>query len=178
MTKKQLIWTFRLKYCNLLQYKKTMREKYYQEVVNKAIKNERESHKGLAEIMHKARMSMSTFNNTILVTNRMPRFQKQCNLRDHCEFPFFGILTMVPSVQSLGNVSQGNLLTCEQKQIQWWAEHFCEILNRPDRKNFPDIAPASDDVDVSTIPATQKEIIRLLKSLKSKNYPDKPRACS
>ena len=51
-----------------------MREKYYQEVVNKAIKKEQESHKGLAEILHKARMSMSTFNNTILVTNRMPRF--------------------------------------------------------------------------------------------------------
>ena len=50
-----------------------MREKCHGDV-NEAFKNERQSHRGLAEVIHKAGMSMSTFNNSILVTHRMPRF--------------------------------------------------------------------------------------------------------
>ena len=44
-----------------------------------------------------------------------------------------------------------------------WAELFSENLNRPDPENPPDITPASDDLDISTNPPTQEEIIKVIK---------------
>ena len=47
------------------------------------------------------------------------------------------------------------------------AEHFSKILKRPDPENPPDITPASEDLDISTNPPTQEEIIKAIKSPKS-----------
>ena len=52
-----------------------------------------------------------------------------------------------------------------------WVEHFSEVLNRPDPKNSPDIAPASEDLDINTDPPTREEIIQALKTLKNNKAP-------
>ena len=65
---------------------------------------------------------------------------------------------------------QGNLLTSEQEQNQRWVEHFSKVLNRPDPKNPPDIAPSSD-LDINTDPPTREEIIRAVKTLKNNKAP-------
>ena len=62
---------------------------------------------------------------------------------------------------------QGTVLTSEEEQDKRWAEHFSEILNKPAPENPPDIAPATEDLDISTDAPTKQEIIKAVKTLKN-----------
>ncbi|PIK44249.1 putative pendrin-like [Apostichopus japonicus] len=66
---------------------------------------------------------------------------------------------------------QGRLLTTEAEQEARWADHFCEVLNRPPPTIEAVIQEAEDDLDVSSTPPTKEEVIAAIKSLKNGKAP-------
>ncbi|KAK7101726.1 hypothetical protein V1264_020063 [Littorina saxatilis] len=66
---------------------------------------------------------------------------------------------------------QGKLLTTEKEIEERWAEHFQEVLNRPDPEDTPEIEEAEEDLDINTEPPTKEEIIRAIKTLKNNKAP-------
>ena len=56
----------------------------------------------------------------------------------------------------------GTVLTGVDKQLNRWAEHFGELLNRPRPHNQPDIQPAEDDLLINCNKPTRKEIKRAI----------------
>ena len=70
---------------------------------------------------------------------------------------------------------QGTMLTSEEEQAKRWAEHFSEILNKPAPENAPDIALATEDLDISTDAPTKQEIIKTIKALKNNKAPGQDR---
>ena len=63
------------------------------------------------------------------------------------------------------------MLPSEEEQDKRWAENFYEILNKPAPENPPDIAPATEDLDISTDAPTKQEIIKAIKALKNNRPP-------
>ena len=61
---------------------------------------------------------------------------------------------------------QGNPISRESEQRTRWAEHFKELLNRPQPKTMPDIPPGEQTLDVKTGPPTRTEIFKAVKTLK------------
>ena len=66
---------------------------------------------------------------------------------------------------------QGTMLISKEEQDKRWAEHFSEILNKPAPENPPDIAPATEDLDISTDAPIKQEIIKAIKALKNNKIP-------
>ena len=65
----------------------------------------------------------------------------------------------------------GKLLSTEAEIEARWAEHFSEVLNRPQPTTEADIQNAEDDLDISTEPPSKAEIITAIKSLKNGKAP-------
>ena len=61
----------------------------------------------------------------------------------------------------------GKTITDGTKERARWAEHFQEILNRPQPQVPPDIPPAANQLEVNTNPPTKVEVSKAIKSLKS-----------
>ena len=59
------------------------------------------------------------------------------------------------------------MLTSKEEQDKRWAEHFSEILSKPAPENAPDIALATEDLDISTDAPAKQEIIKAIKALKN-----------
>ena len=64
---------------------------------------------------------------------------------------------------------QGNILKTENEQIRRWAEHFQEVLNRPEPTvNFDDIGQIEmEELDVDLSPPREDEIQMAVKKLKN-----------
>ena len=56
----------------------------------------------------------------------------------------------------------GTVLTGVDKQLNRWAEHFGELLNRPRPHNQPDIQPAEEDLLINCNKPTREEIKRAI----------------
>ena len=56
----------------------------------------------------------------------------------------------------------GTVLTGVYKQLNRWAEHFWELLNRPRPQNQPDIQPAEEDFLINCNKPTREEIKRAI----------------
>ena len=59
----------------------------------------------------------------------------------------------------------GNTIQGTERQLQRWAEHFEELLNRPAPQNPPDIVPADKDLDINCEKPTREEIRKAVKLL-------------
>ena len=67
---------------------------------------------------------------------------------------------------------EGKRITIEDKQLQRWAEHFREVLNRPDPAERACIAqPIGDKLNIDCSPPTKNEILKAIKSLKNNKAP-------
>ena len=62
---------------------------------------------------------------------------------------------------------QGQTITDTDQQLERWAEHFEELLNRPAPQNPPNIAEADNDIEICCDPPTKDEIIRAIKRMKN-----------
>ena len=56
----------------------------------------------------------------------------------------------------------GTVLTGVDNQLNGWAEHFGELLNRPIPQNQPDIQPAGEDLLINCNKPTREEIKRAI----------------
>ena len=56
----------------------------------------------------------------------------------------------------------GTVLTGVDKQLNRWAEHFGELLNRPRPQNQSDIQPAEEDLLINCNKPTKEEIKRAI----------------
>ncbi|XP_012939302.1 uncharacterized protein LOC106012092 [Aplysia californica] len=65
----------------------------------------------------------------------------------------------------------GKLLTIEKEQEARWTEHFREVLNQHPPEDTPDIQEATLDLDISSDPPQKHEIVKAVKSLKSRKSP-------
>ena len=52
----------------------------------------------------------------------------------------------------------GTVLTGVDKQLNRWAEHFGDLLNRPRPQNQPDIQPAEEDLLINCNKPTREDI--------------------
>ena len=66
---------------------------------------------------------------------------------------------------------QGRLLTTEAEQEARWAEHFSEGLNRPPPTIEAEVQDPDTDLDVSTAPPEEEEIMAGIRSLKTRKTP-------
>ena len=62
---------------------------------------------------------------------------------------------------------QGLAITDTDKQMERWAEHFEELLNRPAPPNPPTVPEASQDLNIDCSVPTKEEIIRAIKKTKN-----------
>ena len=53
------------------------------------------------------------------------------------------------------------------KQLNRWAEHFEELLNRPAPQNQPDIQPAETDLPIDCNKPTREEIKKAIAHMKN-----------
>ena len=66
----------------------------------------------------------------------------------------------------------GKRIIIEDTQLQSWAEHFREVLNRPDpRKQACISQPLGHKLDIDCSPPTKNEILKAIKSLKNNKAP-------
>ena len=61
----------------------------------------------------------------------------------------------------------GKPLNTTEEQLNRWAEHFRELLNRPAPESPPDIPPAEEDLDINCNKPTKTEIKKAIMSLKN-----------
>jgi coenzyme F420-reducing hydrogenase gamma subunit len=69
---------------------------------------------------------------------------------------------------------QGTLLTTEKEHEERWAEHFCEVQNRPSPEERALIQYVPDvmvDLDINTDPPTRDKIIDSIKALENGKSP-------
>ena len=66
----------------------------------------------------------------------------------------------------------GRTLTRQEDQLNRWAEHFEELLNRPPPTKPADIPPAFYPLSISTSKSTRMEIRNAIKRLKTGKAPD------
>ena len=69
----------------------------------------------------------------------------------------------------------GNNLTTEKDQLQRWAEHFEDILNRPDPETEAVITDTGFEIEVSKGPIMEQEIIEAIKQTKGNKAPGEDR---
>ena len=62
---------------------------------------------------------------------------------------------------------QGQTITDSEQQLERWAEHFEELLNRPAPENPPNIAEADTNIEINCDPPTRDEIICAIKKMKN-----------
>ncbi|XP_076439127.1 uncharacterized protein LOC143278001 [Babylonia areolata] len=62
---------------------------------------------------------------------------------------------------------KGNTILGTEGQLNRWAEHFEELLNRPVPSNPPDIDPADRDLDINCERPTREEIRKVIKMLRN-----------
>ena len=62
---------------------------------------------------------------------------------------------------------EGNSIPGAEQQLNRWAQHFEELLNRPTPANPPLINTAEEDLDINCEPPTKEEIKNALKLLKN-----------
>ena len=62
---------------------------------------------------------------------------------------------------------QGQTIADSEQQLERWAEHFEELLNRPAPSNPPTIAEAERDLDINCDKPTKEEIVRAIKRMKN-----------
>ncbi|KAI8514548.1 hypothetical protein Bbelb_071390 [Branchiostoma belcheri] len=65
---------------------------------------------------------------------------------------------------------QGKLLTNEKEQAERWAQHFEEVLNRPEPDQPADPTP-SDDIPINTDPPSHEEVETAIKAMKNRKAP-------
>ena len=61
----------------------------------------------------------------------------------------------------------GNILTTVEDQLNRWAEHFSEILNREDPHNPPRLEVNVPELDINSDPIRRDEIRKAIKQLKT-----------
>ncbi|KAI0235174.1 hypothetical protein LSAT2_014355 [Lamellibrachia satsuma] len=61
----------------------------------------------------------------------------------------------------------GSVLMGADKQLNRWAEHFEELLNRPAPQNQPDIQPAETDIPIDCNKPTREEIKKAIAHMKN-----------
>jgi hypothetical protein len=61
----------------------------------------------------------------------------------------------------------GQTITDCEQQLEKWAEHFEELLNRPAPENLPNIAEADTNIEINCDPPKKDEIIRAIKKIKN-----------
>ena len=61
----------------------------------------------------------------------------------------------------------GSVLVGADKQLNRWAEHFEELLNRPAPQNQPDIQPAETDLPIDCNKPTREEIKKAIAHMKN-----------
>ena len=61
----------------------------------------------------------------------------------------------------------GSVLVGVDKQLNRWAEHFEELLNRPAPQNQPDIQPAETDIPIDCNKPTTEEIKKAIAHMKN-----------
>ena len=66
---------------------------------------------------------------------------------------------------------EGKLLTGEEEQLNRWAEHFKEILNRPRPESMLDIPVAEETLDINTEPPSRVEIQQAISEIKKYKAP-------
>lgn len=62
---------------------------------------------------------------------------------------------------------QGQTISDSELQMERWAEHFEELLNRPAPINHPDIPEADTDLQIDCEKPTKEEIMRAIKHIKN-----------
>lgn len=62
---------------------------------------------------------------------------------------------------------KGNILTREDDQLERWARHFTELLNRPPPSEAPSIPESLAELNVSCERLSKWEIVRSIKMLKT-----------
>ncbi|CAH1245879.1 Hypp7594 [Branchiostoma lanceolatum] len=65
---------------------------------------------------------------------------------------------------------QGKLLTNEKEQAERWAQHFEEVLNRPEPDEPVDPTP-SEDIPINTDPPSHEEVETAIKAMKNRKAP-------
>ena len=65
----------------------------------------------------------------------------------------------------------GNILTTVEDQLNRWAEHFSEILNREDPRNPPRLEVNVPELDIKSDPIRRDEIRKAIKQLKNSKAP-------
>ena len=65
----------------------------------------------------------------------------------------------------------GNILTTVEDQLNRWAEHFSEILNREDPRNPPRLEVNVPELDINSDPTRRDEIRQAIKQLKNSKAP-------
>jgi len=58
---------------------------------------------------------------------------------------------------------EGNSIPGDQRQIERWAQHFQELLNRPPPDEPPDTEPADEDLEVDCDAPDMDEILLAIK---------------
>lgn len=69
--------------------------------------------------------------------------------------------------QRLVKDKEGNTIMTKEGQLNRWAEHFEELLNRPPPPNPPDIQPAETDLPISCDIPSREEIRKAVQKLKN-----------
>jgi hypothetical protein len=62
----------------------------------------------------------------------------------------------------------GNILSTEREQATRWVEHFRAVLNRPEPTIAFQGTPQLEDLDISSDPPSEEEIMKAIKSMKSR----------
>ena len=65
----------------------------------------------------------------------------------------------------------GNILTTVEDQLNRWAEHFSEILNREEPRNPPQLEVNVPELDINSDPIRREEIRKAIKQLKNSKAP-------
>ncbi|GFS23321.1 hypothetical protein ElyMa_005130400 [Elysia marginata] len=65
----------------------------------------------------------------------------------------------------------GKVITREKDQHSRWAEHFKEILNRPDQEQSADVERSARELEMKREPITSKEIEKAIRDTKSNRTP-------
>ena len=65
----------------------------------------------------------------------------------------------------------GNILTTVEDQLNRWAEHFSEILNREDPRNPPRLEVNVPELDINSDPIRRDEIRKAIKTTEEQQSP-------
>ena len=139
----------RLNTCRTRQAIKTAQEEYTQ--ANKEVKQslKRDKHKFIEEIAETAERAAATGN----LKGIYDATKRLCGRYSRPELPVTD--------------KNGNSLQGKEAQLNRWAEHFEDLLNRPAPSHPPDIPPAERDLDINCDPPTEKEIEEAIRRQKS-----------